>query len=444
MMVFIIYVFAALIAAFRLSAKTDRRWLSFLLIFWIFTQPILNTVLLLKIPGLGFDLQPNRILLFLLVPYLFIAGMGEGGAIQRPPFEKYIYIYLGIVFIALAFNFDVIRKQSLAVVPLEILTFLVFYTSAKRYATTSFLDSIIKAIILMAVVSALISFVQIFINSEFLKTGEPRIAFGKVVRASGVFQSEYELGYFQILAIMITMVKFKESFWRIPLILLFAASLVTTFHRLDLLILLACLASYVWFFGKPGQMAASYGAMFFALLLGVVFFTIFEGDLGNSEFVKQRLKEDTVSGRFDQYRVIVQSLPDFAFAGMGDYSTKEYFKFMEKAGHVYTKGWGTSQLHREAYAVHNGYLEVAILYGAFAMTAFIALLFSMFRYFKQRINSELPYAIVPFYAVLIWMLANISNGVSAFRIYFVLLLAILAGSMIAMQRLGGGNAIKRL
>jgi hypothetical protein len=442
MIVYILYVIAALVAAFLLSAKTDRKALSFLLIFWILTQPILNTVLLIQTPGLGFDFQPNRILLLLLVPYLFFAGIGGRGTIKRPPFEKYIYIYLGIVFISLVFNFGIIRKQNLAVVPLEILTFLVVYTAAKRHATESFFESIINAIILMAVASALISLIQIGINSEFLKTGDPRIAFGNVVRSTGIFQSEYELGYFQILAIMISMFKLKGSAWRFRLILLLLASLLTTFHRLDLLILMACLASYVWFFGKPSQKVASYGAVVFAIFVVAASYVILEPLIGKSEFVLQRLQEDTVSGRFKQYGVILQALPDFAFVGMGDYTSKAYYALMEKAHMVRAIEGGTANWHREAYVVHNGYLEVAALYGAFAMTAFFALLISMLRYFKKINHIKFRYSIVPFYAVLIWMLANISNGVSTFRIYFVLLLAILAGSMISMQRISTRRQLK--
>lgn len=432
MIIYITYVATAFVLAYALSRKSDRKALSFLLIFWLFTQPIFNTVLLLKTPGLGFDLQPNRVLLVLLFPFLFMAAKDNVGRVARAPFEKYIYIYMVLVFISLAVNFGDIRKQSLGAVPLEIMTFLMVLAVVKRHATTAFLESLINAVIMLAVISSLISFIQIF-HSDFLKTCPPRIAFGSVVRSSSIFQSEYELGYFQTLAVMIAIVKFKGSFWKLPLILLFSTSIVTTFHRLDILILITCVASYVWFFGKPGQKFASIGATFMAAVLGMVFYSLFGADLAGSEFVEQRLAQDTVTGRFRQYEAILGSLPEIGLFGMGDYTNKAYFLFMKKHDMVYRSATQGDYWHQEAFAVHNGYLEVATLYGGLAMLVFLLLMFSLLWYFKKHINAEFRYAAVPFYAALIWALANISNGVSTFRLHFVLLLAILGGVTIALR-----------
>jgi hypothetical protein len=183
--------------------------------------------------------------------------------------------------------------------------------------------------------------------------------------------------------------------------------------------------------------------MFFALLVALVFFKIIEGDINNTEFVKERLKQDTVSGRFEQYKLILQSIANFFWVGMGDYTNKDYFKFMEKAGMVYTVNANTEAWHRVPYTVHNGYLEVCALYGAFAMTTFITFLYTMLKYLKKFVTTGLPYAMAPFFALLIWMLANISNGVSQFGLYFVLLIGLLAGSMISMQRIASSNNVEK-
>ncbi len=432
MTVFIIYVAAALLFAYWASRKSDRKLLSFILCYWLFTQPIFNTVLLLHTPGLGFDLQPNRVLLLALFPFLFTSNKDGINRAARAPFEKYIYIYLATVFISLAFNFGEIRKQALGAVPLEILTFLVLYSVTKRHASTAFLDSIAKAIITMAVLSALISFVQI-IQSDFLKTCSPRMAFGSIVRSTGIFQSEYELGYFQTLAVMTALIKYKGSFWKIPLALLFSASIITTFHRLDILILFTCIASYIWYFGKPSQKFASLGAMVIGSVVAVVFYALFGSILGNSEFVEQRLTQDTVTGRFRQYEAILGNLPEIGLFGMGDYTNPAYFKFMKQHGMLYRAGTQSDYWHQEAYAVHNGYLEVATLYGGISMLVFISFMFSLVFYFKKNLKTNLQYAPIPFYAALIWALANISNGVSTLRLHLVLLLAIVGGTTIALQ-----------
>jgi len=58
----------------------------------------------------------------------------------------------------------------------------------------------------------------------------------------------------------------------------------------------------------------------------------------------------------------------------------------------------------------------------------------MLRYFKKAINPDLRYSLVPFYAITIYMLANLSNSISIFRAYFVLLIAIVCGSLVALGR----------
>jgi len=432
---FIAYLALAFLAAAFLSSRTDRKFFSFIIYFWIFSQPILNSVLMIKVPGLGFDLHPNRIMLVLLVPYLLFLSNRNTTNIKRPPFEKYILIYLIVVFSSLAYNFDVIHKQNLAAVPLEIFMFLIFYLAAKRCATASFFDGLIKAVLMMGIASACISFVQVLGDGSFLKTCNPRMAFGHVVRSSGIFQSEYELGYFQILAVIITVYKLKNSFWKLPLIGLFIGSLLTTFHRLDVLILITCFFTYTWFFSKSSQKTATYLACFFVAFIAFSTYKMVESDISNTEFVKGRLKEDTVSGRIDQYKLILTSISKFFWVGMGDYTNKEYFEFMADAGMVYTVDAGTDAWHQVPYAVHNGYLEVCALYGVFAMIAFIALLTSMYRYYKKMLFSEALNARLPFFTLLVWMLANISNGVSQFGLYYVLLLGLISGSVVSMQRL---------
>jgi len=354
--------------------------------------------------------------------------------ISRVPYEKYIYVYLFFVVLSLALNYSGIRKQALAAVPLEIVTFLVVHSVAKKYVTESVFDAIIKAILIMATVSAVISFIQIAVSSEFLKTCEPRIAFGSVVRASATFQAEYELGYFQILAVMIATVRFKGLFLRYLLTSLFTASLLLTFHRLDLIILLVCFIAYVLIFGKTRQKVIQIGALVFGLVLVALSFQMLDSFIGDSAFVKERVEEDTLSGRLEQYKTIVFALRSHVFYGVGDYSSDQYYALMEQSHQLYTEDAGTYNWHRVAYDVHNGFLAAGIYYGATAMVIFSALLVSMLKYFKRKISKEFRYSIVPFFAVLIWTLANTTNGVSRFGMYFILLIAMLCGSSIALQR----------
>lgn len=401
----------------------------------MFTQPILNGPLLIKTPGLGFDLQPNRLLLIASLPFLFLSSKRNEKHIHRPPFEKYIYIYLALAFVSLLINIDDIRRQALIAVPAEIVTFLVVYNVTKRHATPAFFSSVINAILWIAAISSIIALVQVSVASDFFRAGESRIAFGRVIRSTGVFREEYEMGYILILSIMIVLQIYKGSFWQKPFLGLLFAGLITTFHRLDLLIVFTCWLTYVWMTGNAQQKARSYGLLGMTAVIGTAFFLIFSEQIEQSDVVAKRLKEDTVTGRFRQYQVILEELPEFTLTGMGDYTNLRYYKLMEK--HQMMRGYkkpGDPRWYSEPYMVHNGYLEVGLFYGAAAMIAFICLLFSMLFYFKKLIHSHIYCSAAPFYGVFIWILSNISNGISNFRIYFILLVSILIGSMISLHR----------
>lgn len=438
MVIYAGYVVVALVLAGILSASTDRKGLSFILIFWVLAQPVMQGKFVISYPGMPFDLQPNRILLLLLLPYfLFFTVAGKSdfrqSAIRRPPYEKYLGIYFLCVIFSLLFNREEIGFKCLFAAPLEILTFIALYLTAKAHATPSVLEAIIKAIILLAVVNAFLAIIQTFIDHQFLKTGDPRLAFGAVVRATGIFQAEYELGYFQILAVIVAMIRYKGAIWLYLLLPLLIFSVLLTFHRLDIIILSLCMGIFMWRFWSKAKFYAVAGGMVFLCLLVLTSYPVLESSAGKVSIVEDRLKADTVTGRFKQYEVVLFALAKYPF-GMGDYDNKNYYKLMEKHKMVYSINPGTEAWFRTAFRVHNGYLEVGILYGPLTMLVFITLLGSMIWDYKGMVEHDFPYTSIPFFAVLIWVLSNVSNGVSAFRHYYVLLIALLAGVFVAMQR----------
>lgn len=438
---YIAYVVAAFIAAVVLSANTDRKYLGFTLTFWILAQPVLNYKFSLTVPGLHFDLQPNRLLLLALLPYLFLAGMvGNKSTRQQNtfstpiPYEKYFYIYLALTIVSLAYNFGQIRPQNLVVVPSAVINFIIVYLVAKKWMTQAVFEAIIKAIVLLAVTCSFIAIYQVVVNSEFLKTCDPRPAFGNIVRASGIFQAEYELGYFQILAIIISLVRYKGSLLRIIIIPLLTLSVLLTFHRLDLIILLVSLIIYTWLFSNTTRKAVIVFGIVFMAFFTFVSYTVLVPLFHKSAFVTERLDADTVSGRFKQYKVVATALPKFPM-GVGDYENQAYTVLMAKHPELMESiDAGTWNWHQIPYRVHNGYLEVGILHGPLAMIVFIAMMFSMLWYFKKRISRESSYSMVPFFAVLIWLLSNVSNGVSNFAVYYAVLLSMLSGAVVALNK----------
>lgn len=435
-MIFLLYVIFAMIAACFLSIGTDRKVLSFVLILWLLAQPVINAKYIIPLPGLPFELQPNRILflfslVYLLYGLIFWARESTG---INPPFEKYIYIYFGLVLFAVLLNFAFMNPKNVITVPLEIATFLTVYLLTKRYMTEKVFAAIIKAIVFLAVIGSIIAIVQISLDSMFLRTGDLRPAFGNKLRSTGIFQSEYDFGYFQILAFIVVLVRYNGKAVRFLMLPLLMLSVLLTFHRLDYIILVVCYVSYNIFYSKhklPLPIYVVIGVL--TLILLVLSIDLYKSMDLHSVVLEERLKQDTVTGRFLQYQVVWDSILAYPL-GLGSYDHPLYVKLMSEHGMLQ---WFTDRFGNHypiPLTVHNGYLAAGIQYGFCGMVAFAMLIFSMLRYFKKLINPAIRYSVVPFYAVFIYALSNISNSISIFRAYFVLLLAILGGAVVAMNR----------
>lgn len=436
---FIIYIVVSCMVALAISKKTDRKLLSFALVFWIFTQPVITAFVAIKIPGLNIDMNPNRVLfLFALVYLLFGTASARSyanvpaAANKRPPFEKYLYVYTVLVFVAIAANYAMLDAKSIGATPLEVVSFIAVFTLAKKHVTPSVLEAILKAVVILSMLTIFVTIIQATVGPLFLRTGEAKAAFGTTLRAFGIFRFDGELGAFQVLALMIMLVRYRGMARLYLLVPLLCLSIFVSFHRLGYITLFVCLLTYVLLFSK--KKLSSILIMLIVPGLLILAYSAYRAG-GDQSAIESRLGQDTVSGRLAQYGVALATVPTHPL-GMGGYENPAYAKLMEKYDMVQ---WLPDRLgiqHPEPLAIHNGYLEVGIKYGAMGMITFIALLVSLLRYFKKRASSPYRYAIVPFFAVLVWMLSNTSQAAASFNAYFVILQAIIYGSFVAIYRTG--------
>ncbi len=431
-----IYVLFSACVALFLAVQTDRKLLSFVLILWILAQPVINSKFVIPLPGLPFELQPNRLLLLFSLLYVIWGKLLDNAKTKglTPPFDKYIIIYFFLVIISVVANSDVIQaKKEIFAAPLEIITFYLVYTLTKSHVTEKVFQALIKAIIFLAVISSIIAFIQFTADTNFFRVGDLRPAFGDKLRSTGIFQSEYDQGYFQILATIVILIHYQSKWLKTILVLMISTSVVLTFHRMDMIILYACLVSYYTFFsGKKLSILAIILSILLPIMV-LVSYDIYQSTGNQSAAVEERLKQDTVTGRFQQYELVWETMSDYPL-GMGSYTNQTYMDLMLKYGMT---EWRPDErgVHKPyPLGVHNGYLATGILYGFMAMTVFMLLVVSMLRYFKKTISPSLKYSLVGFYMLVIYVLANLSNSISIFRAYYVLLMAIICGSLIALSR----------
>lgn len=435
-MTYLLYLIFATIVAFYLSMKTDRKVLGFVLIFWLLAQPVIDGHFGIVLAGLPFSLPPNRILFLFVLVYL-LWGMISGLKVPTgtsPPFEKYIYVYFALVVLALVMNYSSINTKELFSVPVEIATFFAVYAVAKRHMTKSAFEAIIKAIVFLAVICAVIAVIQYFIDPTLLRTRDMREAFGEKFRSTGIFESEYDFGIFQILAFIVVLIRYQGKLVRYFIAPLLAFSVLLTFHRLDFIILYVCFMTYLALSSKN---KLGLPVLLLAALIPAMLFLGFEAYQsmgGHSVIVEQRLSQDTVTGRFKQFKIVWDAMLSHPL-GMGSYENPAYYKLMAKYDMMLWLKDESGIDRPHPLAVHNGYLAVGIQYGILATVTFTMLVFSMLRYFKKRISPSLKYSAVPFFIVFIYMLANLSNALSIFRAYYVVFLALMCGSFVAIYRI---------
>lgn len=443
---YFLYTALSAFAALFLAAKTDRKGLAFILLFWIFAQPVLNAWFVIPIPGMPFELQTNRIFFLLILAYLVTAKLSNkkttfGAPQRRPGFEKYFYIYLALVTIALAINYSYVNPKSIFATPLEIVTFIVVYVAAKRYTTESLNEAILRGIVILSIILALIAIVQFAFEPQLLRTGSEihiRKAFGNYLRSTAIFQGEYELGYFQNLALMVVLARYRGTSRLYVLAPLLILSVLLTFQRMNYIIMFVCLTTYFAYYSRKRANLTALVMLLAMPFVLVLSYDIYQSIGGHSKLVEERIESDTVTGRLMQFKVVANAMWDHPL-GLGSYENPTYYKLMEKNHMMQWAPDGRGGTRPEPLTVHNGYLAAGIQYGIAGAVAFITLLMSMLSYFSWRIMRNFRYSVVPFYAVLIYILLNFSNGIIVFRTYFVILLAILCGMFVTILR---ANAVK--
>jgi len=436
----LIYVVLIFLASFYFSRKVEKPVVMFPIIFWLLGQPVLDAYYTIEIPGLPFKFHSSRILflyLFCLLPFVSQKkGGGDNGVVRdkrKVPFEKYIVIFIGLVIFALVLNRDALDMKRILAIPLECITFFLLYLIFKKIITEKILFVIFQVIIFMAVINALIAVIQL-VDPFFLRTGLPRIAFGSLYRSFGAFSSEYIFGGFQTIALFVVVSYMKKSWAKMSFILLMCFSIFITFHRMGLIILMVCTFLYIYKFTKKGIGVPHVLVILFLTISIYPAYTIFSS-FGESQLVKERLLNDTVSGRFAQFGLVIREMAHYPL-GLGSEDNVIYQKIMIKHGHTKSEIGKDGKYHDVGLPVHNGFLSVGIMYGISAMFIFTLLLSSMWKYFYKRASKENIITVIPVISVMVWGLANLSNGIIVFRAYNVLIIAMLVGAFVGAYKKG--------
>lgn len=443
---YILYLFFACILSAYFARKTDKKIYCFVIIFWIFSQPIIKAKFNYPLFGLPFTFSPDRILFMFLTCYwlveLFLKNKGVLSSQKKSEKNisvKYLLIYLTIVIAITCLNYSYIGIKKIFATPLEIIVFLIIFYAGKQITSPKVYDSIIKSILVLAIFSAALAVIQCAVDPYFLRTNENiRLAFGSIYRASGIFRDEYILGIFQILSIIVLLSSKLHSFIKNGLIIFLMFSVFLTFHRLDFLIMTVCLIGHIVFFSK-WQKSIVVGIMFAVAIMAMVLSVfLFKSTGGQSDFLEKRVESKTYQGRLVQYRVVLDEMVRSPL-GLGTYNHPKYFNLMKRYKIMQTIHEPNGKWHVKPLTVHNGFLAVGIKYGILGVLFFSLFIFSMLSFLVKKISRSQPATAIPFFSILIWILSNISNDLSEFRIYYISISAIICGGFLSVNALAENN-----
>lgn len=428
-MTYVAYIAFAAILSIFIARKSDSRLYVFLISFWLFASSTMLSKFVYKLPVLGFDIQINRIYLFILLAYIcFKPSSGE-----YAPNKSYIgiifIIYIIAVILSLLANINNVQYKFIFSIVTDYMVFVLFYYASKKASSVNVIRSICSVFIVLAFCSIMIACVQMVTGNDFFNLeGYYRESFFIFKRTPGVFQYEYIFGYMVNIAIVILLVMSNKYLYVMLPVLYF--SFLMIFHRMNMLV--ACTNFiFISVFG-PKVITVYRGIMLlvFGILTSIVIAVIIYGSGVQTDMLRKSFQQgmfvDSVSGRLNQDEIVINLIRN-TFFGVGQEETsKAYYATMAKYGMI--KGDG------EVLNVHNGYLRTGVRLGVLPMIMTISLIIYQLIYYFRRTISDGAVFIIPFCCWLLWAMANMSNGVDDLGGVLSLTTAIISGLFVSITK----------
>ncbi len=406
---FYIYFAFAVIAAFYLTYKSNSKYKFelFFISFYFLTGNI-NELLTIKIPGFSFfEIQPIRFIYLLLAVFMIRKTMFSRKKLNLtlnkkvPWFVVFLYAFCALLILSVTFNITHIGISKGLKTILDTLAFLVLLESLRKMADKPSYDLIGKSIMIAAVVTSLVSLIQISVDPYFLRIGHARPAFGNFLRSNGIFSTEYYNSYYLIIAITWTLVTVKKNLLKITFVLLFSLGVLSTFQRMSWLILALVIVTYLVFIKKAAiEKMLLIGLTGLALVLSLSIF--YYQDVMNSTVVKERLS-DSVDGRKGYYSMVIDNIGDKPLFGYGDFNHEVYYVNMLRITSSRDRAEGITG------GLHSSYFAALFRYGFPTFVCFVLFVVLSVFYYSKSFKSNL-YFVIPFLVSILYMVGGLTNS----------------------------------
>ncbi len=427
-----VYMLVIFLVALRLVYKSKSEYkFELLAIAFFLGSGGYSDLLKFKLPGISFfEIQPDR---FLLLTFLFLLGRRllfpperkEGERPQGLPWFKLMFnLFVIAVACSLIWHAPTLGLGEVIDTLQQPITCLLVIYGLNLMADKETVVTLGKIVITAAIISSIICVVQI-IDADFMRLGERRVAFGSVLRSSGIFKNERTNAYFTIMAMIwvLTLVRENKQL-RYLLIAIMAVGVVCTFHRMSWLVMAMVLIIYFTFIEKIGfHYLFSIGLAGATALLGVFIFAF--DDIMESSVVKERLADD-VDGRKGYYAMVFDNIGEKPLFGYGSKQNDAYFEGMMQVTRNRERALGLEG------GLHSGYFSALFYYGVPAFVFFTAYIILGIIYFARLISYNLFFAI-PFLLALLYAIGNLSNTLMFSKVELIYMIHI--GLALGLRRM---------
>ena len=185
--VYVYFLITMLLSAYWVNnSEVKYKFETLILAFYLMTGN-LNDLLTFAIPGVSFfEIQPDRFLFFMFLFFLVRRFYFSDEPVEvrdswrMPWFMIMLICYALFKIISLGSHPESVLFPELLIKSLHVINVVVIIFSLRLMFSPELIEIVGKAILVGAIVTCLVSFVQIGIDPMFARTGDIRIAFGNV------------------------------------------------------------------------------------------------------------------------------------------------------------------------------------------------------------------------------------------------------------------------
>lgn len=404
------YFITCLVFVFYLviTEKSKNRIIDSAILFWFLTFNLYKSLVVWRVIPKLWYLRKADFMLGVFLIILFILSLLsnfksndknklENSKSPQLRYEMYFYLYIifSVFLYGLHYHLDDISYfKATSFSRLYLDAFLIYFTF-KKFVTIELLRMFLRAIIFLGVISAIVSIIQFFIDTKFLRIGYFHFAFPGHNRSSGLFYYPYDNGLYQILATYTVAYYYKDRLLlKTVLISLFIFALILDFTRGTWIAFLVISIFHLYFYYKKTfrriLLVGGLLTLIFSLSYG-----IFQYNVTSGGYV-ERITSDTVTVRMAFYGFVIKAIPERWLIGYGDVeNNKVYFKGMANADQ--TLQWALGRIG----GIHNMFLEEAFLRGIFSPILMIIFFFSFSIYsIKMSLKENNYFYCIPNYFVI--------------------------------------------